>query len=238
MSALDAFKARIAREFLEPFCNSPHRNLSAEGFVAASIDKLDPRDAADFLAAVDEKLVSHADGFFTAPCSRAKEQIFWTGLKSVSPTRLTLWLEPIITMAGLMRLHRDHGWPASLLGMQSRTWAFDLVGYAENREHEVLACEIKKTIREVDMLIDFMRTQGNEPFEVLSSMKGSERNAFKKVLALRETRASRFWALGPGGYGRVFDVEYGTVGEVRFTATDEHALAYLDFVSEHESLRA
>lgn len=229
MSALDAFKMRMAREFLEPFCNSPHRNLAAEGFVTSSMEKLDPRDAADFLSAVDEKLVSHANGFFTAPCSKAKEQIFWTGLKSKSPTRLTLWLEPIIAMAGLMRLHRDHGWPVSLLGMQSKTWAFDLVGYAENRKNEVLACEIKKTVREVDVLIDFMRNQGSDPVEMLSNMKGGERNAFKKVLALRETRASTFWALGPGGFGRIFHVEYGDSGEVRLSTTDERVLGYAGF---------
>lgn len=226
MSALETFKTRMGREFLEPFCNSPHRNLSTEGFVASSIDKLDPRDAADFLAAIDEKLVSHADGFFFAPCSKAKEQIFWTGSKSTSPTRLTLWLEPIITMAGLLRLYRDYGWPLSSLGMQSRTWAFDLVGYAANREDEVLACEVKKTVREIDALIDFMRHQGSEHSRMLSEMKGGERNAFKKVLALRESRAPRFWALGPGGFGYVFNVEYGTAGEVFLKAADESALTY------------
>ena len=84
-------------------------------------------------------------GFFLAPLSKAREQIFWTGSKNVDPRPLTLWIEPIITIGALAKLHVLYGWPAEKLGTQSKTWAFDLVGYGANKNDELLACEVKKS---------------------------------------------------------------------------------------------
>src|SRR5690606_30736031 len=121
------FKDRLIDEWLAPFCE--RHGYAMGGFVGASVEKLDPIDASDFLSAIDEGLVVHDRGIFRAPCSKATEQIFWQGDKKSSPRRISLWLEPIITMAGLFRLYAKYGWPKSQLGMQSRTWAFDLVAY-------------------------------------------------------------------------------------------------------------
>lgn len=59
------------------------------------------------MQAVDYGLVQHRDGTFLAPHSSAKEQIFWQCVQSSVPRKVTLSLEPIISIAGLMRLHRD-----------------------------------------------------------------------------------------------------------------------------------
>jgi hypothetical protein len=40
---------------------------------------------------------------------------------------MTLWVEPIITIGALSRLHFEFGWPAAMLGMQTDDYAFDFV---------------------------------------------------------------------------------------------------------------
>src|SRR5262245_22970384 len=123
MTDLAEFTRRLRQDWLPAFCKPRH--YSEEGFAESSIGGLDPADARDFLTALDHGLVEHKDGVFTAPCSKAKEQIFWEyGPKLVSPRPINLWIEPIITIAGLARLCGEFGWPRSQLGMQSKTWAF------------------------------------------------------------------------------------------------------------------
>lgn len=80
-----------------------------------SLNKLSEADARDFMYAVDSGLVNHQGGAFEAACSRAKEYLFWEGPTDVSPRRLTLWMKPVITIAGLWRMYHEHGWPAERL---------------------------------------------------------------------------------------------------------------------------
>lgn len=204
MGAVDEFKRRLEREWLVPFCNK--RGYSHEGFDGKAIGNLRSADASDFMLAIDSGLVTHDGGVFRAARSEADEQIFSQGAKDSVPRKVTLWLEPIITMAGLLRLQRDFLWPASQLGLQSRTWAFDLVAYDADLSTERLVCEVKKTEQEVDTLLRLMERHLDTPASAISEFKSTERNAFKKVLALRESASSVFWALGPGGYGHVFKV--------------------------------
>jgi len=226
MSALDEFKNRLSSEWLIPFCNA--RGFSHEGFNTNTIENLSEADAHDFMQAIDNGLVIHDKGIFTSGCSKAKEQIFWEGARSSVPRKVTLWLEPIITIAGLIRLHRDFGWDAKRLGMQSQTWAFDLVGYQEDLITELLICEVKKTQRELDKLLDFMKKHASTPAEAESELKGAERNAFKKVLALRQSESSVFWALGPNRYGRVFKVQRDDIGSVSLHHMNESELKSLN----------
>jgi len=178
------------------------------------------------MQAVDSGLVHHHGGTFSAAQSKAKEQIFWQGAKNSVPRKVTLWLEPIITIAGLMRLHRDYLWSANQLGLQSKTWAFDLVGYAaEDLSTEHLVCEVKKTEHEVDTLLELMHKHLNTPTEMEREFKAAERNAFKKVLALRKSASKVFWALGPNDYGFVFNIIRSQHGAVGLHATDKSALA-------------
>ncbi|KGK42813.1 hypothetical protein LH51_04300 [Nitrincola sp. A-D6] len=177
---MNNFRERLLAEWLEPFCE--RHGYATTGFIWESVDKLDPADAKDFLAAVDEGLVVHDSGVFRAPCSKATEQIFWQGLKTTSPRKITLWIEPVITMAGLFRLHSKYGWPRSQLGMQSKTWAFDVVAYAQDQDQELLACEVKKSWREIEKLISLMSIHKASPPERIAGVSGAERNALKKVI--------------------------------------------------------
>lgn len=233
MSGLAEFNRRLRHEWLEPFCRHPARQYPEQGYVESSASKLDPLDAKDFLCAVDEGLVEHRNGVFTAPCSKVKEQIFWSGSKSVSPRPITLWIEPIITIAGLARLHKRFGWPQRQLGMQSKTWAFDLVGYSCDLNHEMLVCEVKKSWTEIQMLHKFMEEHGSSPAEALTDMKGAERNAVKKVLGLRQSNAQTLWLLGPSGKSKVFSVNRGLDGQITLEARDERALHYSEQMLNH-----
>jgi len=150
------FHEELIEHWLPNFCYAPHRNYSTKGFVDSSINKLTEHDAYWFLKAIDLDLVSQKDGFFIAPLSKAKEQIFWEGSKSKEPRPITLWIEPVITIGALAKLHTIYNWPIAKLGAQSKTWAFDLVGYGDNSEHEILACEVKKSTREIDSLLELM----------------------------------------------------------------------------------
>lgn len=224
MSALDEFRNRLFGEWLKPFCDN--RGYAPSGFVSTSIEKLSEADAHDFMDAIDSGLVIHQQGAFVAACSNAKEYIFWEGARSVSPRKITLWLEPLITIAGLRRMQRKFGWPSERLGMQSATWAFDFVGYKADQKTEVAACEVKRTRRELDDLLVLMRKHRATPADALDDYKAAERNALKKVIALRQSASQIFWALGPDNYGHVFAVERDALGEIDLTPTSESALFF------------
>lgn len=210
MKTLDQFRARLGPEWLNPFCSK--RGFSTSGFVQSSVEKLSPIDAEDFIFAIDHGLVEHDLGTFRTPLSKAKEQIFWEGPRDTDPRKITLWLEPIITIAGLARLYRDFGWPPGCVGLQSATWAFDLVAYDSGYTGEMLVCEVKKSMQEVDKLIGFMVRHANADPAIASTLRGPELNAFRKVIALRKSASSTFWALGPAAYSRVFKVIRGHSG--------------------------
>ena len=224
MSVLDEFKNRLPNDWLIPFCSS--RGLSREGFIDTSLKKLSAIDARDFMQAIDNGFVHHHNGTFTAACSKVKEQIFFHGSKKSVPREVHLWLEPIITMAGLTRLVRDFGWPAYRLGMQSQTWAFDLVAYDEDQKTELLACEVKKTEKEVDKLLELMEKHAGTSAEAASELKGPEKNAVKKVSGLPQSVSTIFWVLGPNRYGKVFNVLRTPDGRVTLHSTDESALVF------------
>lgn len=126
-SALDEFKTRLRDDWLLPFCRA--KKLSDEGFAPESVARLSESDAADFLYALDHCLVTQRGPYFFASRSKAKEQIFWECGRSTEPRKLTLWYEPIITIGAVARMVRDFSWTVQQIGMQSDTWAFDLVAY-------------------------------------------------------------------------------------------------------------
>jgi len=219
----DLFKNRLIQEWLVPFCQA--RNLSTDGFSMSSLDRLFPADARDFMYAIDSGLVQHNSGTFTAPLSKAKEQIFWEGPKDTTPRKLTLWIEPIITIAGLARLHRDFGWNKNDLGLQSATWEFDLVAYQAKTSHEALVCEVKKSIREVEKLIEWMHKHANSGERIQQELKGAELNACRKASALRRSKCSTFWALGPNNYHRIFKI-HREVHSLILLPADESSLHF------------
>lgn len=205
--AISIFTDRLYNEWLPAFCEAKHRNYSTAGFKEESIKKLSEYDAHWFLMAVDLSIVSESDGFFMAPKSKAKEQIFWTGEKKKIPLLITLWAEPIITIGALARLNQEFGWPIDCLGAQSKTWAFDLVCYEKNSEEERIVCEVKKDKKEIEHLVIFMKRHCANPPQSEEPANSRERNAYRKVQGVRRTWPKVFWALGPEGKGHVFYVE-------------------------------
>ena len=121
VSAIDEFRNRLASVWLPSFCAPrAHEGIGIDGFLWGTAGRLTDHDARWFLAAVDAGLVIEAAGFFTAPMSVHKEQLFSQGLRNKQPRTFTLWTEPIITIGALGRLHLEFGWPADRLGCQSR----------------------------------------------------------------------------------------------------------------------
>lgn len=218
------FEDRILTDLLPEFCADPARRYDLAGF-RPDFDKVVEVDGEDFLGGLDAGLVTLVGRLYQAPRSRAGEQFFWEHERSITPRPITLWLEPIITVAALARLHLDLGWPKELLGTQSVDWAFDVAAYREaDPENEHVAGEVKKTTREADRLIEMMQTFGaTAPDEAIA---GPGRNAYRKVKGLRARRAPLLWVVGPGGYGRVFNVHYSGEWQVELEEATARELLY------------
>ncbi len=147
----DAFKNRVLLELVPNYCGLPSRNMTPADF-KQDWGKVTETDAIDFLRAMDSDLIVHVgDGRYRSPKSHAVELFCWEGRKDVRPRPFGLWAEAIITVAVLARLHFDLGWPKQLLGTQSVGFDFDVIAHAdEEAANEHIACEIKKSVREVD----------------------------------------------------------------------------------------
>lgn len=218
------FEDRILTDLLPEFCDDPARRYDPAGF-RPDFHKVDDVDGEDFLRGLDSGLVTIVGRLYQAPRSRAGEQFFWEHERSISPRPITLWLEPIITVAALARLHFDLGWPKDLLGTQSIDWAFDVTAYRDaDLVNEHIAGEVKKTVREADRLIELMRGFGARPPD--DAVVGAGRNAYRKVKGLPARRAPLLWVVGPGGYDRVFSLSYLDDWRVAFEEASASDLAY------------
>lgn len=175
-------------------------------------------DACDFLRAFEGGLVRHVGrGLYSAAKSSAKEQLFWEFEKSAIPRTFTIWLEPIITFAALARLHFDYGWPAELIGTQSKKWEFDLVAYPkEDAENEYIAAEIKKSAKEVEKLVEHITSLNGEGMVDVTG-NAVMRNSIKKYNGLVERGARVFWIVGPAKLSYIFKVEQ--LGDKRIALT-------------------
>lgn len=222
-----AFRDRILNDFLPTFCNDPSRSWDAAGF-KQEWHKICEVDAADFLRGIDGELVKHEGrGLYRAPRSHASEQFFWSGAKQKTPRAITLWVEPIITVAVLARLHFDLGWPKELIGTQSKDWAFDVTTYLPvNPQVEHIACEVKKSVTEIDQLIEHMIRFGKITDQLVPPKAKKELNAFRKLRALRCRRPPLFWAAGPARSGYAFKVGYSGEGIVSFQKIEIQELGY------------
>lgn len=228
-AALLDFERRLIQEWLPTYCSDPFRNYDVRGF-SGGMRSLSACDAADFTYSLDKGLVKDmGGGRYRAPRSMAVEVLFWEGLKAVSPRPITLWLEPVITIAALGRLHRDYGWPAAYLGLQSADWAFDLVAYADQASAAVkVACEIKKTSRELMHMIRCLHHFAVEPKAVSKCEKGPDLNAARKWTALAAARPRLFWAVGPAAESALFSVTYDKTGPRRFEPVSLEALHFAE----------
>lgn len=227
---LQLFNKRLQAEWLPTFCTDPKRQFSPSGFKESSIT-ITEVDAGNFLKALDSGLVYDAGGGrYHCARSNAVEQIFWEGLKSTQPRPLTLWVEPVITIATMARLRFDFGWPAEVLGMQSKDWTFDFAVYrSATNKNEWIAGEVKKSKTEIDELVLQLRAYGQTGATAPQSTLPKHINSFKKWMALLQRRVPLFWTVGPGNYTRAFIVEYGPEGTAVFSDVDADLLCAPEF---------
>ena len=222
------FKNRILGDLLPTFCNHPSRGWGCEGF-KEDWKNVSEKDAIDFIVALDAGLIEYDKerGLYRAQKSFAGEQFFWEGRKNIFPRPITLWIEPIITMAVLARLHFKWGWPKELIGTQSRHWEFDVTAYATtDLKNEFLACEVKKTVAELDQMVELMQRFSTDSNVDDIPKSPKEKNAFRKLKGLQARQASVFWAAGPNGVSKVFRMTYADKGKVFFKTASEDALTY------------
>lgn len=222
--SMDVFKARILNDLLPAFCNDSARNYDISGF-RPDFSAVHELDASNFLRAFDAGLVQADGNMYRAPRSYAREQLFWEGAIDQSPRLITLWIEPIITIATLARLHFDFDWPSELLGTQTSDWAFDVAVYhPDDLANEYVACEVKKSSKELASLIRMMKDFGASPNREFANSK--EKNAYKKVVGLRARRAPIFWAVGPGNDNVVFKVTYAEDGRIDLVEASQETLRF------------
>jgi hypothetical protein len=115
MSARSEFDELLADRLIPDFCSDQIRRADASGFVAKS-NLVTEEDAEDFLRGWHAGLPVHqGSGQYLVGVGRVHEQFFSSGRKAVEQRSFTLWVEPIVTMGAIARLHLDHGWPVSRL---------------------------------------------------------------------------------------------------------------------------
>jgi hypothetical protein len=220
-----AFEGVLYERLIPEFCGDSDRRCETSDFRGDSV-RISAQDASYFVMAWEAGLIEHQGrGLYRAAGSAASEQFFWTGPRASEPRWFSLWIEPVITVAALARLHFDFGWPKHLIGTQSVDWAFDVVTFLPGQANEFIAGEVKKTRSEVDHLIRLMAEFGRNPrMEVPTS--GKARNAYKKVAGLRARRAPMFWAIGPDGLSKAYRVRYHQRDVVELVPADDRALRF------------
>ncbi|MGQ0501319.1 MAG: hypothetical protein ACT4P0_01730 [Panacagrimonas sp.] len=221
------FDERLRCEWLPTYCHDSKRGYATEGFKAAS-SKVTEDDARDFLRGMDVNVITDGGGGrYRAPRNKVDIVIFWEGSRTKSPRPITLFAEPVIAIASRARLHLDFGWPKGLLGLESAKWEFDLVAFLPrdlNNEH--IAGEVKKTVRQLEVLISHMKAFSPTHPSPDGKMTPLERNAFNKYKGLLLRRATMFWAIGPGGYSRLFEVTYPPDGGLSLNEIPIERLRY------------
>jgi hypothetical protein len=223
---LEEFKRRVYADWLPAYGADARRLHDCSGFRPDSI-KITDADARDFMRSLDAKIVTDlGGGRYRAAMSKAQESIFWEGRKASLPRPITLWVEPVVTIAALGRLHFDFGWPKELLGTQSLKWEFDLAAYGrDDSEHEYLAGEVKKSVRELDEMIGHMLAFVESSGPLSAKPSPRELNAYKKYRGLLDRKAKVFWAIAPDGVDRVFAITYKD-GALQMTLADTPTLIY------------
>lgn len=206
MSARAEFDNLLKSRLIPEFCSDPDRRLNISGFAEKS-NRLSEEDTEDFLRAWKAGLLFHQGrGQYIIGNAKVHEQFFWTGSKTAELRTFTLWMEPIISMGAIARLHLDYRWPISRLAAQSPDWAYDIIALGNGGPTAIVG-EVKKTRAEVDDLFALMVQFGANPATPAPS-SGKTRNAFKKILSLRKFPAPILWLIGPSRYELVFHVRY------------------------------
>lgn len=223
--AIEQFERLLDDTLIEDFVGAPDRNMHAASFRRCSL-KLSDYDAAQFMRSWNSGMLDHYErGRYRFRENGSIEQFFSSGPKMESPRSFSLWLEPVISVGAMGRLHFDFGWPEGRIATQSRDGAFDVIAFRPDRENEHIAGEVKKSASETQHLIELMTEFGLDP-QASEPRSGRTRNAFKKVSALRKRQPPIFWAIGPDRVSEVFKVRYFPDGQLKLIASDEGDLVF------------
>ena len=176
MSARTGFDQLLTTALVPEFCSDPSRLVQPSGFNDKS-NRVSDEDAQDFLRLWNANLVLHQGrGLYLIGASKVREQFFWSGAKSEGPRTFTLWMEPVITVGAIARLHFDFGWPFTQLGAQSKDWAYDIVAVSSDMTGTIIAGEVKKSRKEIDDWVGLMLEFGSNP-DAPVPLSGKRRNA-------------------------------------------------------------
>jgi hypothetical protein len=221
------FMRRLKEEWLPAYCNDPKRQYPIEGFRIGK-DSLTDKDAEDFMRALDHGVASIGDRQrLRMTHGHASETLFWEGSKTVSPRPISLWLESVITVAVGARLHLDYGWPIESLGMQSKDSAFDVMVFkAPDFVNEHVAVEVKKTSRELDVLLENLTKCCAGEHEAGCYSAGKRLNAHRKWVALHARHPAFLWAVGPSPDSRLFEVLVASDRSIRLQAAPSAKLHF------------
>ena len=228
---LTEFWRKITEELLPVYCNDAKRGYSIAGFKPTA-KIISAQDARDFMRALDCKAVTDLGGcrYLTPIRGEMPQVLFWEGQKKIKPRPITLWVETLVTIAAMGRLHLDYGWPIECLQMQSVNWEFDMVVFKQQEfKNEYIAGEVKSDKKKLDLLLENLHKccRGDHDCNNSASSASRERyNAHQKWLGLCRSHASFFWALGPGGDSRVFKVYYSPDGIITLEKTSETQLNF------------
>lgn len=224
MNARSAFDLLLSHRLIPEFCSDPSRRMDPTGFIAAS-NTLMEEDATDFMRAWQAGLAAHQGrGHYYIANGRIKESFFWDGRRAPERRSFTLWLEPVITMGAVARMHLDHGWPIDFLTAQSEDWAFDIMASKDGLTPSI-AGEVKKTTSEVDKLFRLMVEYGANP-HAHEPKPGPAQNAFRKMASLRKNGASTLWLVGPGRYELVFEANRLKDGVIQLAPAPSERLSF------------
>lgn len=220
------FDAILHDVLIPNFCSKTNNSFIPSDIEATSV-KVAEIDKADFARAWNAGLIKYVGSGNYMAAKGGTEGFFSSGPKAVTPRTFSLSVEPIITIGVLARLHFDFEWPAHLIGAQSVDWAFDAITQiSDDSRDEYIACEVKKTRREIDTLLKLMHQYAALPELDILTLKDTEKNAYKKVTALRRRKAPIFWAVGPDRYEMAFSVEYTGNSAITFKPMPLKALSY------------
>lgn len=227
MSFKNEFYRRLISEWVISDCNIRGDDVQPEGFDDTNFQHVSEFDARWFLEALDAGHMMETQSVFHTSGHEVNLRIFSHLQRGPTIRKTTLSLEPIINVGAVARLIDQYGWPSSQLGQSPFPYPFDLICFYKGRKHELIVCEVKKSHKEVDILMNWMRKfSAIAPLEVIPT-NGAAKNAYKKVVGLRKTRPEFFWVLGPEGIGRTYRIARQHDGVLfQFESMPERVLAY------------
>jgi hypothetical protein len=191
--AVQRFAERVRTKWLPDYCLDSARRYDPVGFKEVW-SKLAEPDARDCMLAIDQGVVVDVKGGrWRAALSSADEVMFWEGRKDLPIRPITLWLEPVITIAAVGRLHARFGWPKEHLAMQPKGWAMDFAAYAGgDLGRPRVFGEVKKSSAELKRLRRDLLSMSEGGSKVMIST-----NSAKKWQAILDSKPATLWLLGP-----------------------------------------